>query len=78
MEASRIDADLVMRLQSENLRLAGLRPSAAPTNRLHHNAEDKERISAMLRFKKHVEMEEHQEKQNTKLDQLRSKIRQVC
>ena len=77
VEASRIDADLVMRLQSENLRLAGLRPSTAPTNRLHHNAEDKERISAMLRFKKHVQMEELQEKQNTKLDQLRSKIRQA-
>ena len=65
-------------MQSENLRLAGLRPSTVPTNRVHHNAEEKKPIIAMLRFKKHVEMEEHQEKQNTKLDQLRSKIRQVC
>ena len=30
----------------------------------------------MLRFKRHVEMEEHADKETDKLDQLRSKIRQ--
>ncbi len=45
--------------------------------RMHPTAEEKERVTAMQRYKKHVEMEEQEEKESAKLDQLRSKIRQA-
>ena len=40
LHGSRIDADLIMVLQSDNLRLAGLRPSTAPARRLAHTAQE--------------------------------------
>lgn len=40
LHGSRIDADLIMVLQSDNLRLAGLRPSTASSRRLAHTAQE--------------------------------------
>ena len=72
---SRIDADLIMVLQSNNLRLAGLRPSTAPARRVGHTALEKEQIASMERYKRDLCKQEALEKGMDKLAKHRDEIR---